>query len=88
MIFLWSNFSASIVITNCQFLGITNDIFEEGKHYITIWVQADYLSGTAKVNAKDELTAIDWFEKNKFPTPLFLSVQHYLAGEMYKSTKE
>lgn len=75
----------SLKITNCKFLGITNDFFEEKKHYITIWMEADYLSGTAVVNAKDELSELGWFHINNFPTPLFLPVKHFLAGEIYKS---
>src|ERR1700730_2512396 len=35
-----------VTITNVTFRTITNDFFEdEGKHYVTIWMEGDYLSG-------------------------------------------
>ena len=74
-----------IEIDNLRFKGITNDIFEEGKHYITIWVEADYAKGEAKINSKDELTELDWFSFEKLPSPLFQSMKNYLAGNLIET---
>ena len=41
-----------VSITDVKFRAVTNDIFEEsGKHYITIWMQGNYSSGKAVINA-------------------------------------
>ena len=74
-----------IEIDNLRFKGITNDIFEEGKHYITIWVEADYAKGEAKINSKDELTELDWFSFENLPSPLFQSMKNYLAGNLIET---
>jgi len=74
-----------IKIDNLRFKGITNDIFEEGKHYITIWVEADYAKGEAKINSKDELTELDWFSFENLPSPLFQSMKNYLAGNLIET---
>jgi len=74
-----------IEIDNPRFKGITNDIFEEGKHYITIWVEADYAKGEAKINSKDELTELDWFSFENLPSPLFQSMKNYLAGNLIET---
>src|SRR5215469_6073810 len=39
-----------VSIINPTFRTITNDIFEEeGKHYITIWMEGTYVSGEARI---------------------------------------
>lgn len=71
-------------IHNPIFLGITNDFFPEvNKHYITIWMSADYEGGEAVLNAPDEIDAISWFAWNEFPQPLFLSLEHLLTGQSF-----
>jgi len=73
---------ANIKIKNLKFVGITNDFFKkEGKHYITIFFKADYVSGTPKPNP--ELDPIGWFYPNKLPKPLFLCMKNYL-NKLYK----
>jgi len=73
---------ANMKIKNIRFAGITNDFFKkEGKHYITIFFKADYVSGTPRPNA--ELNPIGWFPWNKLPRPLFLCMKNYLK-KLYK----
>lgn len=74
-----------IDISNVRFKCITNDVFDEGKHYITVWMQADYLSGEAKVNALNELNEIGWFEWGNLPFPLFKSMINLTNGDYYIS---
>src|SRR5271165_115395 len=50
-----------LAIGNVQFLAITNDIFwSEQKHYLTVWVQCDYLSGTATAAYPDKVDEVGW----------------------------
>lgn len=75
-----------IEIENIKFRLITNDLFEkEQKHYITVWVDADYVSGEPTVGAPEEESAVDWFNWDALPTPLFLPLQHLVEGKTYPS---
>lgn len=76
----------NIEIKNIRYKTITNDIFtDEEKHYITIWVEADYASGDVRVNAEDEHTEIGWFAMDDLPTPLFLSITNLLEGNFFEA---
>ncbi len=67
-------------ITDVTFCTITNDIFaEEGKHYVTIWMEGKYASGEARVKSAREMSAVGWFPWNALPTPRFLPLEHLLA---------
>lgn len=53
----------------------TNDIFvAEGKHYITLFVLADYAGGTPEVRERHKCLRWEWFTWNALPEPLFLPV--------------
>ena len=73
-------------ISGLRFIGLTNDVFEaEQKHYITIWMEADYPGGEARVNAPREMTEVGWFALDGLPEPLFLPVANLVAGNLYKT---
>lgn len=64
-------------IKNIRFATATNDIFPvEGKHYITIFVVADYNSGEAKVMEPEKLEVWEWFRWDNLPQPLFVPIQN------------
>jgi 8-oxo-dGTP diphosphatase len=57
----------------------TNDIFpEERKHYITLFVVADYVSGDIESREPDKCEQWEWFEWSDLPRPLFLPIQNLL----------
>jgi 8-oxo-dGTP diphosphatase len=73
-------------IGQLRFIGLTNDVFEsDQKHYITIWMEADYAGGEARINAPREMTEVAWFALNALPEPLFLPVANLIAGNVYKT---
>ena len=73
-------------ISGLRFRTLTNDIFEaDKKHYITIWMEARYVSGEPKLNAPYEESEIRWFTWDSLPEPLYLDLQHLLEGETYPS---
>ena len=73
-------------ISDLTFIGLTNDVFEaEGKHYITIWMEAEYAGGAAHVNAPREMTEVGWFALDALPEPLFLPVANLVAGNVYRT---
>jgi 8-oxo-dGTP diphosphatase len=57
----------------------TNDIFvNEEKHYVTLFVIADYDSGTLEVKEPDKCEKWAWFQWARFPKPLFLPTANLL----------
>lgn len=62
-------------------VAVTNDFFEEeNKHYVTLYIKANYLSGEPKISKdeKNKIEKIDWFYWNNLPEPLFLCIQNLL----------
>ena len=73
-----------VEIRHPRFRAITNDVFEdEARHYLTVWMDAEYRTGDARANAPDEVAAVGWFRWDQLPTPLFLPFQNLLAGHCY-----
>jgi len=66
---------AGIKIKNISLITITNDIFKkENKHYLTIFMLADYKSGEVKLMEPDKFEKWDWFDWNDLPKHLFLPI--------------
>jgi 8-oxo-dGTP diphosphatase len=73
-----------VAITEPRFLAVTNDIFvDEGRHYATIWMEAQVEAGEAHVNAPKEMSELGWFDWDDLPLPRFLAFENYLAGRCY-----
>lgn len=73
-----------LAIAGLRFIGITNDVFEaEGKHYITIWMEARYVGGEPAIAAPGEMTELGWFAWDALPEPLFLPLANLIAGGLY-----
>jgi 8-oxo-dGTP diphosphatase len=73
-----------LTITEPRFLAVTNDIFaDEGKHYATIWMEAQVEVGEARVNSAREMSEVGWFDWNDLPLPRFLPFENYLAARCY-----
>jgi 8-oxo-dGTP diphosphatase len=71
-----------VTIGNARFRALTNDVFEErGWHYVTIWMEGDYISGEATVAADYEASEVGWFAWDALPQPLFLPLRHLLVGQ-------
>lgn len=62
-------------------LDFTNDIFtEENKHYITLFVKADYEGGEPVLNEPNKCEQWRWCDMNNLPNPLFTSLENYLGS--------
>lgn len=57
---------------------LTNDLFSEGKHYVTIFMKALALPGEARILEPDKSDAIGWFRWKELPRPLFLPIENLL----------
>jgi len=70
---------AGISIKNIRNGFYTNDIFEkEKKHYITLFVIADYDSGNVNIKEPEKCERWEWFYWGKLPKPLFLPIENLL----------
>jgi len=68
-----------IKIKNIRLGTFTNDIFKkERKHYITLFIVAEYDSGDARVMEPEKCERWKWFNWDKLPKPLFLPIQNLL----------
>ena len=75
-----------VEINDVKFRVITNDVFEsEHKHYITVWMEAKYVSGEPASKAPSEESEVGWFTWRDLPQPLFLPLQHLLTGDTLPS---
>ncbi|MFA6131502.1 MAG: NUDIX hydrolase [Patescibacteria group bacterium] len=72
---------AGIVIKNLKPWVYTNDFFEkEDKHYVTVYVIAEYESGEPQTMEPDKCEGWDWFDWNDLPRPLFLTTENLLKA--------
>lgn len=60
---------------------VTNDIFsEEDKHYITLFLVGDWVSGEVMLCEPDKNEQWGWFPWEALPQPLFIPVCHLLES--------
>lgn len=77
----------NIEINNIKMIGVTNDIFDkERKHYITIFMRAEYKEGELSRMETDKCEKWEWFDTENLPSPLFLPILNYIKkyGEFKK----
>jgi 8-oxo-dGTP diphosphatase len=67
---------ANIEIKDCKVVHVTDDFFDDGQHFVTIYVQAAYKRGEPKANEPDKITNWTWVEWKQLPHPLFLPTQN------------
>lgn len=73
-----------VEIGNVRFRAVTNDVFDlEDLHYITVWMDAEYIGGEARVTAPGETTEVRWFRSHDLPQPLFLPLRNLLQGNCH-----
>ncbi|MEA1926215.1 MAG: NUDIX hydrolase [Patescibacteria group bacterium] len=72
-----------IQIDNLRFGTTTNDIFEkENKHYITIFMVADFTSGVVETKEPHKCEKWEWFSWNNLPRPLFIPFKNLLKTKL------
>lgn len=63
---------------------VTNDIYKgENKHYVTLFMLADYAGGVPEVLESNKCETWQWFSWDDLPEPLFFSVQNLLRQINY-----
>jgi 8-oxo-dGTP diphosphatase len=77
-----------VTVTGMRFHGLTNDVMlGDGKHYVTVWIRADYVSGEARNTAPDESAAVAWVDATRLPEPRFVCLENLLAGRGYEGSE-
>jgi len=70
-----------LVLDGVTFLGVTNDVFEDERHYVTLWFVATGFTGEAVISAAYEMSELGWFPRDRLPEPLFPPLRRLLAGD-------
>jgi 8-oxo-dGTP diphosphatase len=72
---------SELLLVRRRFVGVTNDLFaDDEKHYVTLWFEAEYAGGEPRALASDEVSEVAWFQEDRLPEPLFLSLESLFAG--------
>lgn len=68
-----------LIICSPCFVNATNDFFaDEGKHYVTLFLEADYKDGQLALLEPHKCLKWEWFKWDELPTPLFLTIKNFL----------
>lgn len=60
-------------------VAVTNDFFrEEGKHYVTLYLRAEFQQGIPNVMEEDKCEKWDWFYWNDLPENSIICVENLL----------
>lgn len=73
-------------VDDFNFIGVTNDFFEEvNKHYITIFLKAQKVSGNLRNMEPHKCERWEWIDKKKVKdmNDLFLPVKHLIENNMW-----
>jgi len=61
-----------MIVDNVRFVAATNDIFvKDQKHYVTIWVETDWISGEPTITEPDKWVNQEWRTFQSLPSSLF-----------------
>lgn len=75
-------------IRNIRFGAALNDIFPDGKHYVTIWMLADWAAGEPFIREPAKCTAMEWCSFDELPAPLFFPWQQLLGSPFVESIRQ
>lgn len=57
---------------------VTNDVFDGGQHYVTVFVSADHAGGTVERREPEKCAEWRWAGPDTCPEPLFLPIRNLL----------
>lgn len=69
-------------IKNVKFFSLTNDVFDAEKHYVTLFYTCKVESGEPRAMEPEKCENWEWFEWEKMPRPLFLTIEHLLEQKV------
>jgi 8-oxo-dGTP diphosphatase len=69
-----------LTMESARVVALTNDVFPDGGHYVTIWMKADGVSDGEVTLDPTEASEYGWFPLDALPSPLFPSLVGLLDG--------
>lgn len=73
-----------IAIDNPKFVCVTNDVFDEAKHYISIFMSVNVANcGESSIKLAGDVEEWGWFSMDNLPNPLFLPLENMLEKKLY-----
>lgn len=69
-----------LTMESAHVVALTNDIFPNGGHYVTIWMKAEGVSDGEVTLNPTEASEYGWFPQDALPSPLFPSLVSLLDG--------
>ncbi|MBS1987749.1 NUDIX domain-containing protein [Candidatus Dependentiae bacterium] len=78
-----------LMIKNIRFGAVTNDFFvEQSKHYVSVWLLSDWMSGSPEVREPDKYTNFIWCNFENLPSPLFYPWKQLKESPFIKTIKK
>lgn len=71
-------------LIDMKFNCITNDVFEDGNHFVTIYMDATEIYGFPTVMEPNKCVEWKYFDMDDLPEPLFLCFKNYVSENCYK----
>jgi 8-oxo-dGTP diphosphatase len=69
-----------VEVDNLRFLGATNDIFDDNKHYVTIFMMCDYLSGDLVNKEPEKCEGWKWMSADQLPDNLIPTIVNLMKS--------
>jgi len=66
---------------NLKLLGVSNAIFDEETHYITIIYEVNVYVGKLKIMEPDKCETWEWFDYDDLPKNLFLPLKNFFIDQ-------
>jgi 8-oxo-dGTP diphosphatase len=78
-----------LIVDNVRFGAVTNDVFtDENKHYVTVWMLSNWVSGEPTLNEPDKFIDQRWTNVDDIPRPLFLPWETLLKSEFMEAIRQ
>lgn len=75
-------------IKNIKFGAVTNDHFkDEGKHFVTIWVLSDWVSGIEEIREPEKCAELRWCTFEDLPETLFFPWEQLFDSEFIEQIR-
>jgi 8-oxo-dGTP diphosphatase len=72
-----------MILKTMKFNCITNDIFDEDTHFVTIYMDAIEIYGFPTLMEPDKCVEWKYFDLNNLPENLFLCFKNFIEGKKY-----
>lgn len=69
---------------NLKLIGVSNAIFDDITHYITVIYEVDVYVGKLTILEPDKCEKWEWFDYNKLPDNLFLPLRNFIMDQKIK----